>query len=350
MISYLAISLCLLQIHGENLLFREGNSRSNGGFDRGINIGDTISRNHYRRDLRQDPSGAPTDGPTNGPTNGPTATTETTTPPPNCDVLCKEAEIGSLVSDCCSSSFCICPSLQPISCDELYPGLDYMFCPMRRECIASFICSSDYCCNSEQVTTEAPYQSASCYTDNMACKLESENLIKVVPDISITECVNECNDHEFNECNYFTHYSHSQESPISNECHLFRTCKEQVTFPGAVTGASGDEASDCLCSMEILPEDGIILYSQFASDEKECLQLCNKYPGPGDCSHYMFYEELSLCKLVNNPTKFYLHTGQGVRTGPVQCKSDDEICNLAMLQTVSHMLVDQPTTTSFKLR
>ena len=68
-----------------------------------------------------------------------------------------------------------------------------------------------------------------------------------------------------------------------------------------------------------------------------------------ECNYYVFYEELSFCKLYSEAVSFKSVSGEGVRTGPNECTTEG-MCNLAMLDDQSNLLFDEPSSKILTVR
>ena len=62
------------------------------------------------------------------------------------------------------------------------------------------------------------------------------------------------------------------------------------------------------------------------------------------CTHYLHHDGLAYCKLLDSPTTFLPSNTNHLRTGPSACKSDLDICRLALLNNSSHILLDYVVT------
>ena len=191
--------------------------------------------------------------------------------------------------------FCECPSSTALDCDVLYPNEGRLFCSETKGCVKGQECNDLQECKFLEVTsttttttTETP-SAQPCYNENTACKFEEENLLLDpfydIPNSSV--CENLC---KRDNCSFYTYYSNKTETPLSLQCHLFNSCETLIPIPGAITGTLSD-STDCLCSMDLVPEDGDLLRSTPAVNEYLCSVECRNEQ---DCTHYMYQENLGM--------------------------------------------------------
>ena len=302
------------------------------------------------------PSTATSTAPSSAPTTVPsTATTATTATSPelytlvNCTALC-DGRDTVVANESCSTSYCNCPFTEPIRCEDWYPGQGYQFCHEFGECIPADFCKKREGCRKQflaptttstttttkTTTTTTPVpRSEPCFREDLACSLETDNLIEIRESKSLEECRDFCTTRN---CSYFTYYTDKTGELYYGQCYLFSSCENLVEFTGSITGYN---YQDCLCSMEVIAEDGDPLKTikTYAENEYICLLKCRDQPS---CTHYMFTEVISLCQLLGNPVTFSSYANGGVRTGPRQCVHQDGQCGLSMLGSLSNILIDTP--------
>ena len=180
-----------------------------------------------------------------------------------------------------------------------------------------------------------------CLAPDLACRLSPESVRtgEILGDVSdVGECGRHCE--ELPSCQFYTFYSGEAGGWLAGDCHLLSSCPHLVEVKGAVTAS---QRSDCTCSLEVVPSDGLSLTSLAATSEVECLLACRTTPA---CSHYTHHTSLAYCRLLDSPATFLPSNNPDIRTGPAACKfqsdlAEDDICRLALLNNSSHILLDQ---------
>ena len=114
---------------------------------------------------------------------------------------------------------------------------------------------------------------------------------------------------------------------------------------GSITGFNNKD--ECLCSMEVIAEDGEELEITSADNEYVCLLQCR---GETRCTHYSYTEVLHYCQLWRNSTSFTSLVNEGVKTGPKQCIHQDGKCGLSLLGSSSNNIVNTPYDQEFHVR
>ena len=245
---------------------------------------------------------APTAAPTTAPTIAPTAT-PTTEFDYDCAYYCENLAFGNFVRRGeCLPKFCECPSSSPLDCDVLHPNEGRLFCSETKGCVYEDECNNLQECKFLETTTtitttETP-PAQPCYDENAACKFESENLLldPFTNIQSISVCEDLC---KRDNCDFYTYYSNKTETPLSLQCHLFKSCETLISIPGATTGTlSGSR--DCLCSLDLVSEDAEVLRSTAAATEYLCSVECQ---AELECSHYMYKEDLGMTGDCNRISK-----------------------------------------------
>ena len=231
------------------------------------------------------------------PITTPTTTTEFDY---DCAYYCENLAFGNFVRRGeCLPKFCECPSTTALDCDILHPNEGRLFCSETKGCVYGDECNNLEECKflettststTTTTTTETP-SAQSCFDENMACKFEGENLLldPFYNIQSLSMCEDLC---KRDNCSFYTYYSNRTETPLSLQCHLFSSCDSLIPIPGAITGT----LSDCLCSMDLVAEDGELLRSTPAVNEFLCSVECRNEQ---DCSHYMYQDELGRKKKKN---------------------------------------------------